>query len=151
MAPASDPMRDAPAVETAPSHASAEWPSANAAVAFHDEMIELLSSPKTQAAQTQTAAPEPQHAVPHPTTTGQAQQQASPEREVVRDLASDRRQQRRTSRRSRQAPAATPDDATAESGPVTVGRAGSRSTRDRNRDAFVIGRDGRRYRVDRDD
>src|SRR5262249_10586815 len=88
MAPAADPPRDAAAVEAAPSHASAEWPPANAAVAFHDEMIELLSTPKTQAAQTQPAAIEQQHAAPQPTTTGQAQQQAEPEREVVRDLAS---------------------------------------------------------------
>jgi hypothetical protein len=152
MAPAADPPRDAPVVEAAPSPASAEWPPANGAVAFHDEMIELLSPPKTQT--TQTAAPEHQHAAPEPTTTGQApqQQQAAPEREVVRDLAPDRRQQRRTSRPSRQAPPATPDDATAADGdPVTVGRSDSRSTRDRNRDAFVIGRDGRRYRIDRAD
>jgi hypothetical protein len=152
LAPAADPARDAAAVEAAPSPASAEWPPANAAVAFHDEMIELLSPPKTQATQTQTAAPEPQHGAPQPTTTGQAQQQAAPEREVVRDLAPDRRQQRRTSRRSQQPQPATPDDVIAADGdPVTVGRGGSRSTRDRNRDAFVIGRDGRRYRIDRAD
>jgi hypothetical protein len=120
------------------------WPPPQSAVAFHDEMVALLTPQTTQGTAARPLEP----------------QQAAPAREVIREPAPDRRQRTRTSRR-RQAPDQTgrqaPDQTVGvahDDDNVVNGRATNRrdSRRGRERDEVeVIGRDGRTYRIERGD
>jgi hypothetical protein len=138
-------LAPAPAAVEATEWKAAEWPPTEGAVAFHDEMIALLTPPRRQEAQPQAANARGQEPA----------QQAAPPREAWREPANDQRQRSRTSRR-RPAPDETVGVGSSETGPddgrVVIRRDGRRVVVGRDRDEVdAVGRDGRRSRVDRRD
>jgi hypothetical protein len=141
-----------------------QWPPAKSSVAFHNEMVELLSPATTegtaarpqqpaQPAQQQQAAQTPQEAAPQPPP-----QQTAP-RDAIREAAPEPKSRNsRNSRRQRElTPAAEPppDDSAqtvgrAERGePTGDERDGLREIRGRNGTRVIIERDGSRTVVDR--
>jgi len=118
----------------AQSSAPVAWPPANGAVAFYDEMMELLTQPSTQT----TEEPEPERETPGPQAVAPEPQATTPEQEVIREAAPEKRG-RISKHRQASANHATSRD----------GRASRRYARERDRGEVQIqGRDGRRYRID---
>jgi len=121
----------------------AQWPPDNAAVAFHDEMLELLA-PKTQPAMTMYSTAAPIEPDPQP---------AAQSRETVREVAPEPRSQRRSSRRQQRRDDARDDRRLRDDAQAgDDGRRVVTEQRARDRDEIeVLSRDRRRYRIDRRD